>query len=213
MKLVIGNKNYSTWSLRPWFFMQAMGVEFDEQLVSLKDDNLKDSLGKFSPSAKVPVLIDNDLSVWDTLAICEYINEQYLDGRGWPENVTDRALARSLTCEMHSGFSAIRNELPMNIRAQRRVTLSAAAQADLDRINDIWSAYHLKSGWLFETFSIAVAFFAPVALRLPTYGIELTEKAAIYQEKLLSHPKINIWKKNALKEVEIVESDEAGEEI
>jgi glutathione S-transferase len=213
MKLIIGNKNYSTWSLRPWFFMQAMGVEFEEQLVSLKGDNLKVSLGKFSASAKVPVLVDNDLTVWDTLAICEYLNEQYLQGRGWPKEIADRALARSLTCEMHSGFSAVRNELPMNIRAKRRVTLSDAAKADLVRIDNIWSAHHLQSGWLFETFSIADAFFAPVALRLPTYGIELSELATKYQQKLLSHPKILEWVNNAKKESEIVESDEAGEEF
>lgn len=211
MKLIIGNKNYSTWSLRPWFFMQAMGLAFEEQLVSLKSDNLKVSLGKYSPSAKVPVLIDNRLTVWDTLAICEYVNEQYLEGRGWPQEIADRAHARSLTSEMHSGFSALRNELPMNIRAKRRVTLSTAAKADLGRIDDIWSAHHQQSGWLFETFSIVDAFFAPVALRLPTYGIELSERATKYQQKLLSHPNILDWVDNAKKESEIVESDETGE--
>ncbi|MFQ3230706.1 MAG: glutathione S-transferase [Reinekea sp.] len=213
MKLIIGNKNYSTWSLRPWFFMQAMGVTFEEQLVSLNSDNLKVSLSQFSPSAKVPVLVDKSLTVWDTLAICEYVNEQYLEGSGWPRDKADRALARSLTSEMHSGFSALRNELPMNIRAKRQVTLTNAAQAELERIDDIWSAYHPKSGWLFDTFSIVDAFFAPVALRLPTYGIELSENAAAYQQKLLSHPNIIDWVEDAKKEREIVESDEAGLEI
>jgi glutathione S-transferase len=213
MKLVIGNKNYSTWSLRPWFFMRAMGVDFEEQSVSLNDDNLKESLSKFSPSAKVPVLFDGTLDIWDSLSICEYINEQHLAGKGWPADVSQRALARSLVCEMHSGFSAIRGELPMNIRAKRRVSLSEAAKSDLARIDAIWSAHNTKSGYLFESFSIADAFFAPVVLRLPTYGIELSAAARQYQQNVLAHPAIQIWVAEALTEQEIVVADEAGVEI
>ncbi len=213
MKLVIGNKNYSSWSLRPWFLMKVLNVEFEEQWVSLNNDNLRQALGEFSPSSRVPVLFDGDFAVWDTLAICEYLNEKYLGGDGWPQDIEERTRARSIVCEMHSGFTAVRGELPMNIRAKRKVNLSQAALNDIQRIDDIWSAANEHSGWLFESFSITDAFFAPVALRFAGYNISISERAKQYQQKILNHPALQQWLIDAKAETEVMASDEAGEDV
>jgi len=212
IKLVIGNQNYSTWSLRPWLLLKAFNVHFEEVSESLNANQLSERLLAHSPSAKVPVLIERDLVVWDSLAICEYVSEIHLEGKGWPHTAKNRAKARAITCEMHSGFSALRNAMPMNIRAKRKIAIDAAIQQDIQRIDDIWSNHH-RSGWLFETFSIADCFYAPVALRFETYGVELSERARKYQHKLLAHPALKEWSDSAMKETEVVEQDEAGVEV
>jgi len=220
MKLVIGNKNYSSWSLRPWLLMTAHGLKFDEISISLKQEfaarALADrKLGQYSPTYKVPVLIDDELTVWDSLAICEYISERYLDNRGWPKEVALRAQARAVCAEMHAGFNALRNELPMNCRASRQLEFSDDVQKDIARIDQLWSADYQKtgkqSGWLFGDFSIADCFYAPVALRFNTYQVELSQASAQYQARLLAHGAVKSWIESALQESEILQVCEVGQ--
>jgi len=210
--LVIGNKNYSTWSLRPWILLDYFDVTFEETLVSLAPAQLSQRLGQYSTSSKVPVLIDGDITVWDSLAICEYINEQYLSGRGWPDDRANRALARSISAQMHSSFGAMRNEMPMNIRAKRQLTLSADALNDIAQVQQLWSDALTRSGgpWLGGEFSIADCMFAPVAMRFITYGIELTPDAQDYVARISDISSIRKWVESALSETEIVAANEAG---
>jgi glutathione S-transferase len=209
LKLVIGNKNYSSWSLRPWVLLKAFDVHFIEENVTLADEGLRDRLLAFSPSARVPVMIERDLTIWDSLAICEYINDIHLDGKGWPHVPKERAKARAITCEMHAGFSALRSQLPMNIRAKRSVEMTPALEQDIARVDEIWRNHH-RNGWLFETFSIADCFYAPVAFRFETYGIELSEEARNYQQKLLDHAALQAWRDGALSETETLACEEVG---
>lgn len=217
MKLVLGNKNYSSWSLRPWLFMDAFKLDFEVINVSLQLEGIGERLGKYSETRKVPVLIDKELTVWDSLAICEYISENYLNGNGWPEIKEDRAIARAISSEMHSGLFAIRNEMPMNCRARRKIILSDEAKKEVERVDSIWSGYakETKEGdiRLFGQFSIADCFFAPVAYRFQTYGIKISEKASKYMNSLLNHPSMKKWYEMAEKEEEIIERAETGEPI
>ena len=219
MQLVIGDKNYSTWSMRPWLLLTAFNVPFEEKMELLSPhDTLAARLLRYSPSVRVPVLLDGELTVWDTLAICEYISEHYLDGRGWPRDVRARAQARAVTAEMHASFSALRGALPMNLRARRRLPLSEAVRADIRRIDDIWTQYprhHSNGGgWLFGDFSIADCFFAPVAMRFLTYvGVELSEAAWRYQQHISECDAVKKWRAEAATEDNIVAKDEAGEEL
>lgn len=212
MKLIIGNKNYSTWSLRPWLLLKAFNIEYEELLVSLGGDDLRQRLLQYSASAKVPVLHDDDLEIWDTLAICEYVSEVYLGGKGWPNDTKQRALARSITSEMHSGFGNIRNELPMNIRSMRSVEISDATKVEINHIDEIWSKSR-KNGYLFDEYGIVDCFFTPVASRFKTYGIKLSPIAQSYADKLLAHPAMQEWSKAAKLETEILSFDEAGVDI
>ena len=214
LKLVIGNKNYSTWSLRPWLLLDGFAVEFEEQLVSLKAKGLTERLSEFSGSARVPVLIDNDLQIWDSLAICEHVNQQYLQDKAWPEKPDERALARAIVAEMHSGFSALRSEMPMNCRASRIVSPSKACLDDIARVEQIWQSYLQADAQgqlrLFGQFSIADCFYAPVVMRFKTYLPELSSKSLEYIDSISNHPSMRKWLAAALKETEIIEEDEAG---
>lgn len=212
MQLVIGNKNYSTWSLRPWLLLQAFDIEFEEVNESLRHTGLRERLLRYSPTARVPVLIDGDLCVWDSLAICEYVNELYLDGAAWPESPEKRAQARAITCEMHSGFSALRSALPMNLRARRSVELSSAVHQDLQRVQAIFSGAE-EGKWLFGNFGIVDCFYAPLVLRLPTYGIALEGQAEAYARRLRGHVAVQRWIAQSAMDTEYVVEDEAGEEI
>lgn len=217
MQLVIGNKNYSSWSLRPWLFLDGAGIEFEEIQETLKAEGRKERFSKYSATSKVPVLIDNNLTVWDSLAICEYVSETYLDGKGWPADKKQRALARAIVAEMHSGLSALRNALPMNCRATRKVELSEQVKLDIQRVDNIWSEYAAKDNdgelRLFGGFSIADCFYAPVVFRFKTYGIPLSEKANAYFQSMLKHPSMQKWLTAALAEEEIIEDDEAGVDV
>ncbi|WP_221796997.1 glutathione S-transferase family protein [Oceanobacter mangrovi] len=222
MELLIGNKNYSTWSLRGWLMLKAWDIPFNEHQYVLDTDDFRAQLAKYPQAAgMVPLLIDNqdgdELLVWDSLAICEYINEQYLDGKGWPANAAARARARSVAAEMHSGFNAIRNELPMNLRAQRKVELSAAAHQNIARINQLWTElreqYKAQGPYLFGEFSIVDVMFAPVVFRFPSYGITLQPLAEQYAQTLRSHPAMQLWLELSKLETDIVEKDEAGEPV
>lgn len=212
MKLVIGNKNYSSWSLRPWLLLHANNIEFSEVNESLRQESIRERLEKYSGSCKVPVLIDQDVTIWDSLAICEYISEVYLCGKGWPLSQNVRAVARSICSEMHSGFNAVRSEFPMNCRLTKKVTPSEAAVSEIQRIDAIWSEYAEEAScgntYLFGVFGIADCFFAPIALRFKSYGISLSDRAAKYQESILSHPSVRLWMAQSDKEVEIIPENE-----
>ncbi|WP_417700115.1 glutathione S-transferase family protein [Pseudoalteromonas lipolytica] len=215
MQLFIGNKNYSSWSLRAWYLLSKFNISFTEQQLVLDTPDFYDRLKTKFPVQKVPALIDGDLAVWDSLAICEYINDAYLNGRAWPENLNKRAHARSVAAEMHSGFLALRNEMPMNIRAKRHVELSEHAKKDIARIDEIFSMRPQLSSntWLYGEFSIVDAMFAPVVLRFKTYQVTLSSPAQAYCNQVLSCPVLNNWIAHALQETDIVTSDEAGEDI
>ncbi|WP_417559580.1 glutathione S-transferase family protein [Marinomonas sp.] len=217
MKLIIGNKNYSSWSLRGWLALKAFNIPFEEIKLSLFSEEFHSELAKYSPAGKVPVLVDGDLSVWDSLAICEYINENYLDGTGWPEDKNSRAIARSIVADMHSGLFGIRNEMPMNCRAKRRVELSNNAQKEVANLDTLWSdlrSKHTKDGdYLFGTFSLADVFFAPVVFRFSTYGITLSDAASSYCKTMLAHPDMQAWFKDSVAEVEIVSQAETGKAV
>ncbi len=215
MKLIIGNKNYSSWSLRGWLALKAFDVPFEEIKLSLFSDEFYTELAKHSPVGKVPVLVDGDLSVWDSLAICEYINETYLDGKGWPADKSKRAVARSVVADMHSGLFGIRTEMPMNCRARRHIELSDQAKKEVATLDALWTklrAENAQNGdYLFGKFSLADAFFAPVMFRFKTYGIALSAAASEYQTTMLMHPAMQEWLADALIETDVIDADEAGE--
>lgn len=213
MTLVIANRNYSSWSLRPWILLKHLGFDFEEVQLLLDTDAFRREIVKWNPAGRVPVLRHGDLVVWDSLAICEYAAE--LSGRGWPADRAQRARARSLAAEMHSGFQALRNEWPMNIRAPgRRTNPSDALHANVARIDEAWSEARARSAqsgpWLFGEYSVADAMFAPVALRFRTYGAKLSATAAAYVQQLTGDPLLAPWIEQAGKEPWIVEADEAG---
>ena len=217
MKLIIGNKNYSSWSLRAWLLLAKFDLQFEEVLESLERDNsrgtLTERLKQYSPTGRVPVLIDHQIVVWDSLAICEYVSEKYLSGKGWPAEESLRAEARAVCAEMHSGFMGLRSELPMNCRASRKVSPSATALQDIARIDAIWSARMERNPgtWLFETFSIADCFYAPVVMRFKTYDIALSDLAAQYQNFFLEDVTLKQWVDAGKAEAEVLPEDEAGE--
>jgi glutathione S-transferase len=217
MKLIIGNKNYSSWSLRGWLALKAFDVPFEEIKLSLFSDEFYTELAKHSPVGKVPVLVDGDLSVWDSLAICEYINETYLDGKGWPVDKSKRAVARSVVADMHSGLFGIRTEMPMNCRARRHVELSDQAKKEVDTLDALWTklrAENAQNGdYLFGKFSLADAFFAPVMFRFKTYGIALSAAASEYQTTMLMHRAMQEWLDDAIAETDVYAASETGEAV
>lgn len=215
MKLVIGNRNYSSWSLRAWLMLSAYDLTFEEIRIPLSRAGTGDEIRRYSGAGKVPVLVDGDLIIWDSLAIGEYLSEQYLAGRGWPADVAARAMARSAAAEMHSGFFALRAALPMNCRATgRRVSIDAATQRDIDRIAALWGelrATWAQSGpWLCGGFSIVDCMYAPVVLRFHSYGIELNPTCRAYMDALRAHPKMQHWLQLAAAETEVIEDEEVG---
>ncbi len=210
LSLVIGNKNYSSWSLRPWLLLKHFDIDFKEIRVALYTPETHENLAKYSPSLKVPVLIQTSRVIWDSLAICEYISESHLSNRGWPKSADARAIARSVCAEMHSGFFALRNELPMNCRKQfLDFEPSAAALSEVQRIKAIWGEcrerFGLDGEWLCGEFSIADCMFAPVVIRFHGYGIVLEGELKAYAERVLSHPDVAIWIKEGAEESEVIE--------
>jgi glutathione S-transferase len=191
MQLVIGNKNYSSWSMRPWVLLTQAGIPFEETNIWLGQADTAANIARYSPSGTVPVLIDGELSVHDSLAICEYLAEKYPEKNLWPRDAAPRARARSLAAEMHSGFTGMRGRMPMNIRNRYPGKgLTPEAAADIARISAAWSDALARSGgpWLFGAFGIADAMFAPVVFRFQTYGVALAGAAAEYQKTMLATP-------------------------
>lgn len=209
--LVIGNKNLSSWSLRPWLVLRHAGVPFREKVLPFEAPGWRDAVVRFSPSRRVPVLLDGDLRIWDSLAIAEHVAERFPDARLWPDDPATRAIARSVSAEMHSGFAAMRRELSMDVVARHsRRTLSHEADEDLRRVIDLWSELRARHGgegpFLFGRFSIADAMFAPVAWRFRTYDVPLADRAREYYETLLSLPAMKEWERGAEAEVAAVAS-------
>lgn len=212
LNLVIGNKNYSSWSLRPWLAMKQAGIAFGEINVVLQRPETKEKILRYSPSGRVPCLIDGELTVFDSLAICEYVNEKYAADSLWPRDVAMRAQARSIAAEMHSSFAALRTHMPMDIRS-RLADKGQAAQrredvaADVARILSVWSECLAQGGpMLFGNFSIADAFYAPVVTRFATYGVKLSPLLAAYSESVLALPAMQQWTAAAKAETETIES-------
>lgn len=209
LTLVIGNKNYSSWSLRPWLLMRQAGIPFDEIRVSLYQPDSTAELAHLSPSGLVPVLHDGDLRVWDSLAICEYLNECFPECRLWPDARPIRAVARSLSAEMHAGFLALRSHMSMNLRGhypdQGR---TPECLRDIERIVDLWNqcrqTYAADGDFLFGRFSIADAMYAPVALRFQTYAVALEGQARVYADSLLGLPALREWVEAGIRETERV---------
>lgn len=213
--LVIGNKNYSSWSLRAWLLLSEAGIAFDEVRLPLDTPEFPRQIREYSPAGQVPVLIVGEQPVWDTLAIAETVAERWPAGALWPDDPAARAHARSVSAEMHSGFAALRGAMPMNCRAfGRRVSLPDEVTHDIDRIFDIWTDCHRRygGGWLFGTrFSVADAMFAPVVLRFRTYGINLPDAACHYPARLLKSEALLNWLVAAESETEVLEQDEKGQ--
>lgn len=208
MKLIIGNQNYSSWSLRPWVLLKHFNLPFELYKISLFTETTQQELAEHTPNSKVPVLIDKELTVWDSLAICEYINSQYLDGQGWPNSESQKAVARSICAEMHSGFQSIRNELPMNCRRKPgTIPLSDECKKDIDRIINIWETCltNSNSEYLFDRFSIADAFYLPVVTRFISYKISVPHKVEKYMNKMIALPSYQTWLTDAKNEVEVIE--------
>jgi glutathione S-transferase len=216
LKLVIGNKNYSSWSMRPWLAMRASNIAFDEVLIPLYTDDKADKeriLG-FTRSGKVPALIDGDVTVWDSLSIIEYVAERFPEAGLWPEDRALRAHARSISAEMHSGFLPLRGECGMNLhRPIRAVALSADARANVARIEQIWIECRERHGrlgpFLFGKFGAADAMFAPVVHRFRTYAIEVAPQAQAYMDTMMAQPAFAEWTKAGLAETLLIERFEA----
>jgi glutathione S-transferase len=212
MRLIIGNKNYSSWSLRAWLHLRESGVDFEEVRIPLYVPGAAENIARFSPAGRVPVLIDDGLTVWDSLAIVDHVRERTGDQVGWPEDRAARAHARSIVAEMHSGYLGIRQELPFNARARTRIPLdrlSDGARQQVARVLSVWSecrTEHARGGdWLFGRFSIADVFYAPVALRFVTYGIDAPSAAQSYIDAVTRLPSIRDWIADAEREVEALD--------
>jgi glutathione S-transferase len=220
MQLYIGNKNYSSWSMRPWVLLKQAGIAFDEVMVRFDaftpESTFKASLAGVTPTGRVPVLVDGDLTVWDTLAIAEYAAEKFPEKHLWPQDVKQRARARSVCAEMHSGFGALRNHFPMNVEAElpevgaRVLNEQAAVRADVERLVAMWTSLLDAHGGplLFGEFSIADAYFAPVVMRLKTYGVPVPPVIAAYMKRVTELPGIAAWIADALAERDFLDFEE-----
>ncbi len=201
-QLYIGNKNYSSWSLRPWVLLSALEIPFDEQLIPFDDGNSWEKFRAFSPTGLVPCLVDGDTTVWESLAITEYVAER--TAGVWPEDPVARAWARSATAEMHAGFSALRNDCPMTVGLRVKMhTQSDALHRDLARLNELWAEGLERFGGPYlagPDFTAVDAFFAPVAFRAQTYALPLAETSQAYLDRLLALPAMQAWTDAALAE-------------
>ena len=211
MQLVIGNKNYSSWSMRPWVLMTHLGIPFTEKRIWLDTASARGEKLAHAPTARVPVLHDGDVTVWDSLAIIEYLAEQFPERGIWPEDERTRARARSLCAEMHSGFSSLRTDLPMNCRGRgARSTLREETFEDIDRILQIWTEtpreFAHDGSFLFGRFCAADAFFAPVASRFLTYELPPEGEPSHYWRSLLALPAVQQWMDTAAKEPNVLDS-------
>ena len=209
LKLVIGNKNYSSWSMRPWIGLKAVGIAFDEDVISLYVDGSREQILKHSPSGKVPVLIDGDVHVWESLAILEYAAEKYPNAGLWPSDPAARAHARAISTEMHAGFAALREECGMNLwRPPAKKALSADAQANIARVQAIWTDCRARFGtggpFLFGRFGIADAMYAPVVSRFETYAVDVSAVVAAYMRAMTALAAWQEWRRAALRETWVI---------
>jgi len=220
LELYIGNKNYSSWSMRPWVLLRQAGIDFTEVMVRFDsfavDSSFKAQLQQVSPTGKVPVLVDGGVTVWDTLAIAEYLAERHPEKNLWPQDSAARAQARSVCAEMHSGFGALRSHCGMNIEAHLPEVGAllwrdqAGVRADVQRLVDMWSALLQQHGgpMLFGQFSIADAFYAPVCMRLISYGLPVPAHIAAYVQRVRELPGVQAWVDGALAEQDFLDFEE-----
>jgi glutathione S-transferase len=214
--LVIANKLYSSWSLRPWIMLQQAGIAFDEIVIPLDEPDTRQRILAHSPAGRVPVLIDGDITIWDSLAILEYAAERWPAAKIWPQETAARALARSISAEMHSGFQALRKACPMNLgRKFGPRDRGADVAADCERIQAIWRDTRNRFGaggpFLFGAFSGADAMYAPVVTRLDTYSIPVDAVSRSYMDAVLALPSFTAWREAALQEPWMVAHDEVDE--
>jgi len=214
LKLIIGNKNYSSWSLRPWIAMKQFGIEFDEELIPFHDmDAFHKEIAQYSGARRVPVLLHKDTVIWDSLSILEYLADICHNQNLWPQSLEARSHARSICAEMHSGFSALRNALPMNLRRPlENYPLTKDVQADVTRIITVWreARGNFASGgaFLYGDFSNADAMYAPVVSRFHTYGVAVDDDIRTYMDAVLGTSAFREWQVEGLKETWIVKEDE-----
>jgi glutathione S-transferase len=215
LALVIGNKNYSSWSLRPWLAMKAAGIAFDETLISLDARDFKARVTALSGAGRVPILIDGDVRVWESLAILEYLAEKFPAAGLWPKYTAARAHARAISSEMHSGFMPLRRHLPMNVARpvkKRALDDAAAAAADAARIDAIWSECRLRFGaggaFLFGAFGAADAMYAPVVWRFHTYAVDVSPASRAYIDAVIALPASIEWREAARREPWVLPHDE-----
>ena len=213
MKLLIGNKNYSSWSLRPWLLLTHLEIPFEEEKLSFNDPAFKARVGKHSPVGQVPVLVDGDVAVWDSLAIAEYVAEMFPDRGVWPGDRAARARARSICAEIHAGFIALRNAMPMNCELRLDwVPQDVQVQRDIGRIVASWSDCRARFGaggpFLFGAFSAADAYYAPVVRRFLGFAVKLPDVAAAYVATMDALPAMRAWVTAGLTEHDFVEMDE-----
>ena len=212
-RLVIGNKNYSSWSMRPWIGLKAAGIRFDESLIPFDAPDFKARVARISGTGKVPVLIDGDTHVWESLAILEYAAESFPQAGLWPAERATRAHARAIANEMHAGFLALRREMPMNMqRPVEARLLTPEAAVDVKRIDAMWSDCRTRFGtggpFLFGTFTAADAMYAPVVSRFLTYAVDVGAAARAYMEAVTALPAWKEWEAAALQEAWVVPDDE-----
>ncbi|ARU21744.1 N5-carboxyaminoimidazole ribonucleotide mutase [Ralstonia solanacearum] len=210
---MIGNKNYSSWSLRPWLLARQAGIPFEEIRLRLGSESFAAEVRRYSPAGRVPVLVDGDLTVWDSLAICETLAERFPRARLWPEDPKARAHARSICAEMHTGFTALGGQMPMNVTAVLPgMGWNVAVQRDVDRIAQIWTElrqkYAAEGPFLFGHFTVADAFYAPVVSRFATYGVRLPELAKAYADHILNLSAMQEWIESARGEHDFLADDE-----
>ena len=216
LTLYIGNKNYSSWSLRAWLALKATEAPFEEVRIPLYRGDSAAALARHSPTGRVPVLGDGTLVVWDSLAICEYLAERFPAAGLWPADAADRAHARAVSAEMHSGFQALRQAMPMNARAAgRRVQHDEAVKRDIERVGAIWRECRARPAaqrgpWLYGAFGIADCMYAPVVLRFQTYGVQCDAVGRDYVATMLAYEPLRAWVAAAEREPEVVEINEAG---
>ena len=214
-QLICGNRNYSSWSLRAWLCLRRAGLDAEVTVLPLDTEEFAVRIAELSPTRRVPVLRLDDLWVWDSLAIAETLNERFAGGRLWPGDPDLRALGRSAAAEMHSGFAALRDALPMNCRAEaRRIEVSPAVQKDVARIEALWSELRSRSGsngWLLGDWSIADAMYAPVVLRFRAYAVDLSDTTRAYCDHWLADPDLQTWIDLAQRESWVIEHEEVGE--
>jgi glutathione S-transferase len=213
LHLVIGNKNYSSWSLRPWIAMTMARLPFTETVIQLDAPDTKRLLGEHTKAGRVPVLQHGKLTVWESLAIMEYLAETFPEKKFWPTGKAARAIARAISNEMHAGFSALRNACPMNLRREKKpVPMSDAARADCQRIIALWrdcrEAYGKGGKFLFGKFSIADAMYAPIVTRFDTYAVPVDKDTRAYMDAVMNTRAFREWKEAALKETWRIAEDE-----
>lgn len=213
LKLIIGNKNYSSWSMRPWIAMKVANIPFEETVISLNAPNFKQVIGSVSGTGKVPVLIDGDHRIWESLAILEYLAEKFPNAKLWPSDARARAHARVVATEMHSGFQVLRKNCPMNFWLPVKLRPQPSDVMDnVRRIETLWSDCRVRFGqggpFLFGTFGAADAMYAPVVSRLHTYGLDVGEVSRNYMDTIMALPAWSEWRAAALRETWILKEDE-----